>query len=370
MYIIFFLDVFIPSVLKMEIDKRNLHRMDLPETVIVGYNLLENLTNIYENIKSNVGRAFLITGPNVFKKIKKRLDEKLLNLSVIEFAYEATWSEIKRVLDTVLRNKEKINLIIGLGGGKVIDVAKMVAFKSNKNFVSIPTTASHDGIASQFVSIRGGDRAHSYSTKPPTAVIVDMNVILTAPRRLIASGVGDAIAKLTAVKDWRLAHDKIGEYYGEYAANLSLLGAKLVIENAEGIGCGDEDSIRTLVEALISDGVAAGIAGSSRPCSGSEHLFSHALDLYGKYQALHGEQVGVGTIIMSYLHGLDYQKIIDTLRKVRAPTNYRELNVNKNDIIMALIKAKSIRPDRYTILNEVEITEDLAVAITKKLGII
>lgn len=354
----------------MMIDKRKLHRMDLPETVIVGYNLLENLSNIYENISENMGRVLLITGPNVFRKMRNRLDRKLLEQSLIEFAYEATWSEISRIVGLVVEGGNKIGLIIGLGGGRVIDVAKMVAFKTNKIFVSVPTTASHDGIASQFVSIRGGERAYSYSTKPPTAVIVDMNVILTAPRRLIASGVGDAIAKLTAVEDWRLARDKVGEYYGEYAANLSLLGAKLVMENAEGIGSGDEDSIRTLVEALISDGVAAGIAGSSRPCSGSEHLFSHALDLYGKKQAMHGEQVGVGTIIMSYLHGLDFQQIIDTLRMVGAPTNYRELNVNRDDVITAFVKARYIRPERYTILDEVNVTKDFAVNIMRKLGII
>lgn len=354
----------------MTVDKKQLHRMDLPDTVIVGYNLLDKLSTVYEGIENNLNRTLIITGPNVFKKIKERIDGKLLRKSRIEYALEATWEEINRIVSIVKRIGEDINLIMGLGGGRVIDVAKMVAYKTNKFFVSVPTTASHDGIASQFVSIRGGDRAYSYSTRPPNAVIVDMDIILTSPKELITSGVGDAIAKITAVEDWRLARDRVGEYYGEYAANLSLLGAKLVIENAEGIGNGDEDSIRTLVEALISDGVAAGIAGSSRPCSGSEHLFSHALDLYGKKQALHGHQVGVGTIIMSYLHGLDYQLIMDTLRKVGAPTNHKELNLPPDDIITALVKAKYIRPDRYTILNEVEMSKDLAITITKKLNIL
>ncbi len=353
----------------MKIDRKKLHRMDLPETVIVGYNLLEELSRVYEGFEIDEGKILLVTGPNVFRKVKAKLDAKVIKKAYIEIAYEATWREINRIIDIVSK-KDDIKLIVGLGGGRVIDVAKMVAFKTNRNFVSVPTTASHDGIASQFVSIRGGDRAYSYSTRPPTAVIVDMDVILTAPKRLIASGVGDAIAKITAVQDWRLARDKVGEYYGEYAANLSLLGARLVIKNAEGIGNGDENSIRTLVEALISDGVAAGIAGSSRPCSGSEHLFSHALDLYGESRALHGEQVGVGTIIMSYLHNLDYLEIHDTLKKVGAPTNSKEMGVRSEDIITALIKAKDIRPDRYTILNEINLKRDKAFALAKKLNII
>jgi glycerol-1-phosphate dehydrogenase [NAD(P)+] len=172
------------------------------------------------------------------------------------------------------------------------------------------------------------------------------------------------------VRDWRLARDKIGEYYGEYAASLALLGADLVKRNSKEIGLGSTDSIRTLVEALISDGVAAGIAGSSRPCSGSEHLFSHAIDLYGVRRALHGEQVGVGTIIMSYLHGLDYDEVRNTLIEAKAPTNYKELKIYREDIISALVKAKEIRPDRYTILNEVKIDKVFAEKIAKKTGVI
>ncbi len=126
---------------------------------------------------------------------------------------------------------------------------------------------------------------------------------------------------------------------------------------------------RTVVEALISSGVAAGIAGSSRPCSGSEHLFSHALE-YITNKGLHGERCGLGTVMMAKLHGLDYEKIIDTLKIINAPTTAYELGISKEDIVKALMLAKDIRPERYTILHKINMDKDKAFELAKSTRII
>ena len=133
------------------------------------------------------------------------------------------------------------------------------------------------------------------------------------------------------------------------------MSAKLVMQNAELIKLQSEEGLRVLLEALISCGVAMSIAGSSRPCSGSEHLFSHSLDTIRSNHALHGEQCGVGTILMTYLHKANWKRIKDTLRKLGAPTTAKELNVEKEEIVEALFKASSIRPERYTILNKLSL---------------
>src|SRR5213594_594082 len=103
------------------------------------------------------------------------------------------------------------------------------------------------------------------------------------------------------------------------------MSAKIIIENSSKLR--DRAHIRTIFEALISAGVASCIAGSSRPCSGSEHLFSHALEYVSNGNCgLHGERVGIGTIIMSKIHGLDYESIIKTLENVKAPTTAKEID--------------------------------------------
>jgi glycerol-1-phosphate dehydrogenase [NAD(P)+] len=130
-----------------------------------------------------------------------------------------------------------------------------------------------------------------------------------------------------------------------------------------------ETSARIVVKALVSSGVAMSIAGSSRPASGAEHKFSHALDRIAKKPALHGEQCGVGAIMMMYLHGGDWMMIREALQKMGAPATSGELGIKEEDIVDALVKAHLIRPERYTILGS-GITRDAAERLARVTGVI
>jgi len=206
--------------------------------------------------------------------------------------------------------------------------------------------------------------------KPPVGILADITIIANAPKRLLASGCGDLIAKMTAVKDWELARDEKGEYFGKYAANLARLSANLIIEESERIGKGDKESVRDVVEALISAGVAAGIAGSSRPCSGSEHLFSHALDILAPNMGLHGEKCGIGAIMMAKLHNLEWERIAISLRNVHAPINASEIGIDPNLIVEAVLLAPQIRPERYTILHKLKLDRESAKNLAKSINVI
>ena len=140
--------------------------------------------------------------------------------------------------------------------------------------------------------------------------------------------------------------------------------------NSKLIGEGSEEGTRIVVEALISCGVAMSIAGSSRPCSGSEHLFSHALEKVAPGKALHGERCGVGTIMMGYLHKLNWRRLRRVLREVGAPTTAAELGVKPEEIVEALTLAHKIRPERYTILGEKGLARASAEKLAKVTGVI
>jgi glycerol-1-phosphate dehydrogenase [NAD(P)+] len=260
--------------------------------------------------------------------------------------------------------------IVGVGGGKSVDVGKLAAFKLHLPFYSVPTSASHDGISSPFASLKGMDRPYSIMAKPPVGILADIDVIASAPRRLLASGCGDLVSKLTAVKDWQLAHKVTGEYYGSYSASLALMSAEVIIGRSKAIAKFGKDAVRDLVEALISTGVAAGIAGSSRPCSGSEHLFSHYLDMVAPDAGLHGEKCGIGTIMMARLHGADWRRIRTALKNVGAPVEASQIGVDDSKVIESLVKASSIRPDRYTILSRKRLTRKSATALARTTGVI
>lgn len=350
----------------------NLHVMDLPKRVVVGNGTLRYLSNYIGDLSGeDPNQIAIITGPTLARILVPQLVSNLEEFQYkIYIAHRPTWEELEKIETNIFRDGDP-KIIIGFGGGKSIDIAKLISFRNGRIFISIPTSPSHDGIASLFASLKGYRKAYSMKAVPPSLVLVDMDIIAKSPRRLIASGVGDSLAKFTAVEDWKLAHEMTGEYYGEYASNLALMSAKLVLQKIRGVSKGDEDSLRTLIEALISTGVAAGIAGSSRPCSGSEHLFSHALDLYVNNEySFHGEKVGIGTIMMAYLHELDWEGIREAIRIVGGPVTYEDLRMSKEDILKGIIYAKNVRPERYTILNKFNVSKEFAEHLAKRTGVI
>jgi glycerol-1-phosphate dehydrogenase [NAD(P)+] len=246
----------------------------------------------------------------------------------------------------------------------------MVAYGIKKSFISIPTSASHDGISSPFVSLKGSNKPHSIKVNTPIGILADIKLISEAPTRLLSSGCGDLIGKLTAVKDWELARDDNNEYFGAYSAYLAKLSADIIMNKSKELLL-NEYGIRTIIEALISAGVAAGIAGSSRPCSGSEHLFSHALEYITDGNCgLHGERVGLGTIIMSKLYDMDFERIRDVLENVKAPVKANQINLTEKDVVRSLLIAQDLRPERYTILSKTKLDKKSAYELAKSAKVI
>jgi glycerol-1-phosphate dehydrogenase [NAD(P)+] len=326
--------------------------IELPRKVLVGDDALYEVDEVVTEL--NLKGRPLILCDEITKKIAADIvSEEIGGQSVVIKDFEA--SSRKVGLD--------VRYVVGVGGGKVLDFGKIVAFENKLPYISVPTAASHDGIASPQASIKT-DRPVSVQVHCPMGVVADTKIISSAPRRLLAAGCGDAISNYTAVLDWKLAHHERNEYFGDYASALSQLSAEIVMDNAGKV----YKHISILVEALISSGVAIGIAGSSRPCSGSEHMFSHALDLICEKPALHGEQCGVGAIMMAYLHEADWQKVRDALKTCEAPTTAKGMGLPDDKVIEALVKAATIR-DRYTILRE-GLTEKRAREIAQATGVI
>ncbi len=324
--------------------------MQLPRTVVVGHGAINDTGKVCKDLKLN-GNAVIVAGNTTFKAAGKTAAVSLedsgfnVNFAMVE---NPTLDAVNKVES--ISKEVKAEFLLGVGGGKSIDIAKLASMHLDMPFISVPTAASHDGIVSSRASIIRNNKTVSEAAQTPLAVVADTGIIAAAPYRLLAAGCGDLISNYTAVRDWELAHRLRDEPFSEYASIISKLTAKILIDSAGLIKPGLEESAWTVMKALVASGVAMSIAGSSRPASGSEHKFSHALDEIAPKPALHGEQCGVGTIMMMYLHGGNWQEIRAALLAIGAPTNASELGIEEEYIIKALIHAHKIRPERYTIL--------------------
>jgi glycerol-1-phosphate dehydrogenase [NAD(P)+] len=198
-----------------------------------------------------------------------------------------------------------VSAVIGVGGGKALDVAKYVGFLGRLPYYAVPTSLSNDGFCSPQSSLTVRGKRRSLPAALPFGVVIDTVVCRDAPRVLTLSGVGDLVAKFTAVRDWKLAFHATGEPVDDFAALLSDGSIHAYLSHP----AFDLEGIRLLATALMLNGIAMEMCGSSRPASGSEHLISHALDALSARSRLHGLQVGVATYVVSILQGENTDRI-------------------------------------------------------------
>jgi glycerol-1-phosphate dehydrogenase [NAD(P)+] len=344
--------------------------MVFPRSVLAGHGVLAELGKSCRTFDF-AGRGAVVTGPTTERLAGRRAAEILADAGfdvATIIAHEATVEEVDRVQREA--DEAQARFLVGVGGGSKIDITKTVAARRKVPFVSVPTSAAHDGISSPRASLRGSETATSVDAVVPIGIIADTSVIVQAPFRLLASGCADVISNVTAVLDWKLAQRLRNEEFSTTAATLSEYAANEISEHAALIKPNLEESVWIAIRPMIVAGIAMSVAGSSRPCSGSEHLFSHALDRLAAQPSLHGEQCGVGAIMMMYLHGADWRRLRTALHTIGAPTSAHELGVTPSEVVEALVLAHRIRPDRYTILGDNGLTREAAERLATVTGVI
>jgi glycerol-1-phosphate dehydrogenase [NAD(P)+] len=344
--------------------------MVFPRVVLAGHGVLNELGTACRQFDFQELGA-VITGPRTAELAGNRAAEILERAGFrapVLIAKEATEGEAARVEAEVRALGSRF--LVAAGGGSKIDITKVVAHRLRIPFVSVPTSAAHDGISSPRASLHGSERTNSIDAAVPVGIIADTEVIVQAPFRLLASGCADVISNVTAVLDWHLAVRLKNEEFSSTAATLSEYAAREIIDHAASIKPGLEESVWIAIRPMIVAGIAMSVAGSSRPCSGSEHLFSHALDRVAAHPSLHGEQCGVGAVMMMYLHGGDWQRVHGALRTIGAPTTAKELEVTSEEVVKALVLAHTLRPERYTILGDNGLTREAAERLAKRTGVI
>ena len=247
----------------------------------------------------------------------------------------------------------KTQAVIGIGGGKVIDAAKYCGFLRNLAFISIPTSASSDGFSSASASLLVEGRRKSVPARLAYGIVVDTQIIKSAPKKFIYSGIGDMVSKITALYDWKFEEE---HGYGKVNDFATMIAKKAVnsfvrtpFESIE-----EDLFIKELLDSLAMSGIANEIAGSSAPTSGSEHLISHALDKMLEQPQLHGIQVGIATYLMSVVQDHRYKRVDTIFTQTGFWDFVKTLGMRRVDFEQAIDLAPSIKPFRHTYLHEQE----------------
>ena len=322
------------------------HNIAIPTIMEVGKNNLSNIGHILSKRNLNDVAIFFGDGiRNLFGHvILDSLEQNSIKVSKI---YENDTIDICSIYGNAFSLPIHTQVIIGIGGGKVLDVAKYTCFLNGLPFISVPTSTSNDGFSSSGSSLIIEGRRTSVPAKIPYGIIVDIDVIKVSPERYIYSGIGDLISKFTALYDWEFE-----EHHGKTIVNaFAAMVARKSVESFTKMDfktIRDDHFIKELVDSLTLSGIAMEIAGSSAPASGSEHLISHSLDKILEVPNLHGIQVGISTYLMCKVQN----HMVDEVTKFFTDTGFfnfvKTLNIKSSDFKQAIDLAPSIKPHRYT----------------------
>ncbi len=330
----------------------------IPTLVRIKSGCLDNL-GIYAG-RLKLQDIVLLFNKELDKSLVERVDKSMVDNRVTVLQHIAVKaSSFEHAQEIFKALPSTIGAIIAFGGGKALDVAKYVAFLARLPYIAVPTSLSNDGFCSPQSSLELAGKRRSFPAAMPYGVVVDTEVCLNAPQLLWWSGIGDLVAKITAVYDWKLAAKEAGAAMDDFSALLSDATVFQLMAKPDH----DLEGIRLLGTALMLNGVAMEICGSSRPASGSEHLISHALDMVSQKPRLHGLQVGVATYIISQLQGQGVERIARLFDATGFWQAIYDDPFDKKEWIEAFKLAPTIKANHYTILSQRDRTIDFTALL-------
>ncbi len=301
---------------------------------------------------SSDGRVAVAVGEGQGEKIVELVRPSLANADI----FQVTGGSV----DAALELQEKLrgssyDAVVGIGGGRTLDVTKYAATGIALPMVAVATNLAHDGLASPVSSLVHAGGKGSFGVAMPLAVVVDLDFVREAPAEMVRAGIGDAVSNLSAIDDWLLAHRERGEPVDGLAIAFARTAAEAVLHRPDGIE--SAGFLTVLAEALVLSGLAMSVAGSSRPCSGGDHEILHAVDQLYPGTSNHGELAGVGALFTTYLRGDEtgFALLAAALARHQLPRTPADLGLSVEQFALAVEYAPATRPDRYTILEHLNL---------------
>jgi glycerol-1-phosphate dehydrogenase [NAD(P)+] len=291
--------------------------------------------------------------PHLMQAVIAALEAEDIKVVGRESVQNASFEQAMKLFQDLPAQTEAV---IGFGGGKALDVAKYVSFLGKLPYFAVPTSLSNDGFCSPQSSLTMEGRRRSLPAIMPLGVIIDTAVCMGAPEILWHSGVGDLVAKFSAVTDWKLAFHAAGTPVDDFAALLSDASVYQFIARP----LRDAEGFKLLGSALLLNGISMSICGSSRPASGSEHLISHALDLTSQRPRLHGLQVGVASYLVSLLQACHRDAIVDLFSATGFWQVIEADPFDRAEWLEAARLAPSLKTDFYTVLSSRDCLPEIA----------
>lgn len=358
------------------------HKVDI-QAIRVGSGVIQELPGILRDLGAS--HIFLVADNYTYEAAGRQV-EQLLGQAGLAYHKRVFQTETPLVpneyaLGSVLAAMtSQDDMLLAVGSGTLNDVTKYVSARTGVPYVIAATAPSMDGYASTVApTILDGFK----TTLPavyPAAIVADVDILKDAPMPMLTAGFGDIIGKFTSLADWRLSHQLNGEYYCPEVAGVIEAAVETCAANAQALAQREPQAIQAVTEALILSGLAMGMVGVSRPASGAEHQMAHYWEMdalrRGEEHPLHGNAVGVGTVLAASLYEMaaeylpqgfaapDKGQILACLQAAGSCADPKELGIRRELCLESLLHAMELR-DRFTVQKLLEQKGKLSLCAQK-----
>jgi glycerol-1-phosphate dehydrogenase [NAD(P)+] len=226
----------------------------------------------------------------------------------------------------------KVGHVVGIGGGVTMDVAKYLAWTTETPLVLAPSIISVDASVTNTVAIRRNGSVEYDGFVVAQPIIADLDLISTAPARLNRAGVGDLLSIQTGRFDWALGAKAGRIDFDEVidAAAGEVLEALYAIPDE--VAAVTHRALEHIIRAYIEVNALLLEAGHSGPEEGSEHYFGYATEAHTGRSFVHGELIGLGTVLMSSLQGNDQVRAAAFLDRCRVEWRPGQLDLDPDTL--------------------------------------
>lgn len=331
------------------------------------------LLSFYENVK-NFGDNFLfICSHSAYAQthgdLEKSFGDSKTKRIYRVFGGISSVGEIDKMREIV--KKEKIDVVVGVGGGSAIDTAKATAYYENKRIAIVPTVCATDAPCTGLSVIYNDD--HSFNTyifypNNPDLVLVDSAIIAKAPAKFLVAGMGDALGTYfearACYKTTSLSLESGGITLSAMAL-CKLCYETLLKDGKKALVSVENQLVTPELESIIEANTYLSGVGADNGGLCVAHSFYNGVTSLGKKTAMHGNCVAFGTLVQLLLENAlrtEYDEVRDFLYSVGLPLTLEEIGITKDDVAKVAQAACADGESIHNLSGDVK-PEELADAI-------
>jgi glycerol-1-phosphate dehydrogenase [NAD(P)+] len=289
-------------------------------------------TGALERAAPELARAAVLTMPQPWEALRTAVAAEPEHVVMLDSVEET-------VLDALVDELRGVPAVAGVGGGMAVDAAKYVAWKLGAVCISVPTVISTTAFANSMVAIRRNGQVAYVGDGEARAdlLVVDYEVVATAPRLLNVAGAADLLAVHTACVDWRIASESgIDEHpFDAGVVEQSEDLVRMLVHRTDIVTRMDGRAVKLLVDLSLE---AVEIeALHPRMGEGSEHFLVYLLERLTRRSSPHGMLVGLALDVVSALQDDgSHDLLCRTMDAVGLPYAPRDLELSSGLVRTAL----------------------------------